>query len=98
MSPVRSLITCPVNGPVTGHVTGPVRSLVRSLITGPVTGHVTGPVMSPVRSLITGPVRSPVNSHQLGLPPITPVTGQEAELGLHHWIILLFVVKNIVFI
>ena len=50
-------------------------SLVRSLITG----HVTGPV----RSLITGLV----NSHQLGLPPITPVTGQEEELDLRHWII-----------
>ncbi|KAH3853983.1 hypothetical protein DPMN_096521 [Dreissena polymorpha] len=57
--------------------------------------------MSPVRSLITShvtsPVRSmtgPVNSHQLGLSPITPVTGQEEELGLYHWIILLPLIRR----
>ncbi|KAH3863114.1 hypothetical protein DPMN_026092 [Dreissena polymorpha] len=54
-------------------VMSPVRSCHRS-------GHFNGPVRSPVRSLIT----APVNSHQLGLPPITPVTGQEEELGLLH--------------
>jgi hypothetical protein len=82
-----------LSGDVTGHnMTG--RSPVRSPVMSPVrSGHVTGPVRSLITGPVTGPVRSPVNSHQLGLPPITPIAGQE-ELGLHHRRILLHPIRR----
>ncbi|KAH3876863.1 hypothetical protein DPMN_000714 [Dreissena polymorpha] len=76
----------------TGSMSDHMAAAILRSLSGDVTGHnMTG--RSPVRSChrsgpVMSPVRSPVNSHQLGLPPITPIAGQE-ELGLHHRRILL---------
>ncbi|KAH3700640.1 hypothetical protein DPMN_075617 [Dreissena polymorpha] len=86
MSPVRSLIT----SLVTGHVTGLVASLVTGPVTSPVIDHRSGHHSCHRSSHRFGPVidhwSGPVTG-RLGLPPITPVTGQEEELDLRHWII-----------